>query len=113
VVKIKKEKLPEHYTKQDIIDLLTVNTRAIERAIVVLYTYQTQDEKTAGETREYNNVGFNRLDSGILSSFAEQINRGRRLTPKQLEIAKKKIFKYAGQLTNISNEKWRKENGIA
>lgn len=110
---MKKEKLPEYYTKQDMVDLLTVSNKAVERAIVVLYTYQTADEKAVGETNEYNNVGFNGFDGGILSSFAEQINRGRKLSEKQMTIAKKKIFKYAQQLANISNEKWRKENGIA
>ena len=81
-----------------------------ERAIVALWRYQTAHEQIAGETNVKNGVGFNGNDAYILTSFAEQINRkerqgvpaGRRLSPKQLVIAYKKLPKYAKQLFKIA-----------
>lgn len=108
-----KKKIVIKYTKEDMKMLLESRNDAVTRAIVVLYTYQTKAEQQTGETIQYNRVGFNGTDGGILSSFAEQLNKGRKLSEKQMTIAKKKILKYAGQLAKISNEKWRKENGIA
>ena len=49
--------------------------------------------KKYGHTEECNGVGFNRLDSNILSSFAEQILEGRNLSPKQLLIARIRLEK--------------------
>jgi hypothetical protein len=82
-----------------------------ERAITALWRYQTAHEQIAGETNVKNGVGFNGNDAHILTSFAEQINRkesqgvpaGRRLSPKQLVIAYKKLPKYAKQLFRIAN----------
>lgn len=82
--------------------MLSSDPNWAERAIVVLYQYQTTDEKESGETHELNNVGFSGADSYILSSFAEQINNGWHLSEKQLKIAFKKMPKYSKQLYNIS-----------
>lgn len=68
------------------------------RAIVKLYECQTMDEQSSGLTKENNGVGFNGLDAVILSSFAQQLLKGRSLTVKQLAIAHKKLPKYSGQV---------------
>jgi len=68
------------------------------RAIVKLYECQTMDEQCSGLTKENNGVGFNGLDAVILSSFAEQLLKGRSLTAKQLAIAHRKLPKYSGQV---------------
>jgi len=109
---MRKTKLPEKYSKEDMKKLLETRDDAVVRAIVVLYTYQTTEEQKCKQTMLYNNVGFNGADSKILSSFAEQINKGYKLSPKQMNLAKRKIMKYAGQLAKIANEKWRKEEGL-
>jgi hypothetical protein len=56
------------------------------------------DEQITGQTANTNGVGFNGLDSVILSSFAEQLLKGRSLTVKQLAIAYKKLPKYSRQV---------------
>jgi hypothetical protein len=68
------------------------------RAITLLYGFQTATEQEAQATAERNGAGFNGTDAFILSSFAEQIAKGRTLSPKQLAIAYKKLPKYAGQV---------------
>lgn len=68
------------------------------KAITLLYGFQTSSEQEAQATAERNGAGFNGTDAFILSSFAEQIAKGRTLSPKQLAIAFKKLPKYAGQV---------------
>ncbi|MDF2534216.1 MAG: hypothetical protein K0R18_373 [Bacillales bacterium] len=91
------------WDKDEIKSLLANNVNAVQRAIVSIWKFQTEDEKRIGDTRHHNGVGFNGADAGIMTSFAEQINRGKTLTPKQYTIAAKKIQKYAGQLCKIAN----------
>jgi hypothetical protein len=90
------------YVKQK----LGTDTAWVIRAIVKLYELQTLDEKSSGQTSNLNGVGFNSTDSFILSSFAEQINKGRTLSVKQLNLAFKKLPKYNKQIINcIPTEK--------
>lgn len=86
------------WTQEDIKELLKHNDKALIKAILVIYSYQTETEKAWGETKFDNGMGFNGLDANILSSFAEQYNKRHFLTDKQLFIARKKMPKYAGQL---------------
>ncbi len=73
------------------------------RGLVRIYEYQTAEEQATGDTREFNGVGFTGTDGVILSSFADQVNRGRTLSEKQLGILCRKMPKYARQLMNIAD----------
>ena len=77
---------------------LATNPAWATRAIVKLWQRQTADEQATQSTGQDNGVGFNGTDAFILSSFAEQINKGRTLSPKQLAIAFKKLPKYSKQI---------------
>lgn len=88
------------YTLEDVKELLKRNNKAVERAILLLYSFQTLEEQKYGHTGEWNNKGFNRVDANILSSFAEQLSTGRSLSSKQLVIARLKIMKYSKQIFN-------------
>ena len=77
---------------------LATNPAWATRAIVKLWERQTADEQAAQTTGHDNGVGFNGTDAFILSSFAEQINKGRTLSPKQLAIAFRKLPKYSKQI---------------
>jgi hypothetical protein len=85
---------------------LSTNPAWATRAIVKLWQRQTADEQASQSTGHDNGVGFNGTDAFILSSFAEQINKGRTLSPKQLAIAFRKLPKYSKQIiSEISDEK--------
>lgn len=86
-------KVTEHIRMQ-----LSTNPAWAQRAIVKLWQRQTSDEQMAQQTGHDNGVGFNGTDAFILSSFAEQINKGRTLSVKQLAIAFKKLPKYTKQI---------------
>ena len=93
------------WNKESLKDLLDKNDLAGERAILRIYSFQTDEEKYTGATKTVNGKGFNKLDVEILSSFAMQLKNGRHLTEKQLYTARPKIKKYAGQLLKFIEEK--------
>lgn len=93
------------WTPETIREKLAADDRWVERATVAIYERQTASEQAVQETNEHNGRGYNGTDATLMSSFAEQIKRGRSLSPKQMVYARKKIMKYAGQLARIANGK--------
>lgn len=91
------------WSVEEIRNRLATNDKWLERGLVAIYRFQTESEKNLGATVEDNGVGFNGVDSVILTSFAQQLSHRGFLTPKQREIARKKMLKYARQLTKIAN----------
>jgi len=91
------------WTKEEIKDLLKTRSDAVVRGMLRIYDLQTESEQVFGDTHEHNGVGFNGIDGGIMSSFSEFYKKTGFLTLKQMKIARKKMLKYAGQLTKISN----------
>jgi hypothetical protein len=73
------------------------------RALVVVYSGQTQAERINEETSEHNGIGFTAFDAGILSSLSLQYTETGRLSNKQLELLFDKMPKYAGQLLALSD----------
>lgn len=92
------------YTIEIVKEKLSTNRLWIERAIVALYNRQTEDEKEGRFTAEDNGVGFNAFDSPFLSNLAEWLIAGKNnghLTNNQLDVAKKKMPKYAKQILSL------------
>lgn len=73
------------------------------RGLLAIYKFQTEVEKSMQDTVESNGVGFNGVDSKILSSIAEFYLKNNVITNKQLNVVKKLMPKYANQLTRIAN----------
>ena len=80
---------------------LATNQAWAIKALVKVYTLQTLDEQATGQTSNLNGVGFNGIDSQILSSFAEQVNKGRNLSAKQMAIVFKKMPRYHKQVASF------------
>lgn len=93
------------WTKEEIVALLDAKDAAVLRGLVVIYSLQTAEEKFAKETVESNGVGFSGYDAQFLSSLAQQVMDKGLLSQKQLASARKRIRKYAGQLTLVANGK--------
>lgn len=99
----------------------------MEDALLALYSQQTPAEQAGTDTHESNGRGFNKYDAPFMSSLAEQVlgigwytdrygaarerRSGRALTPKQLDVARKKLTRYAEQIARIYNSgnDYRKE----
>lgn len=90
------------YSVEEIRELVGCDRAWACRAIVALYKCQTPDEQASMETKHHNSAGFNGVDAEILSSFAEQLLRPRRLSDKQMQVAYRKLPKYAAQLHRIA-----------
>ena len=89
------------WTVEKIKELIDKNDKMVAKSIIKIYELQTEDEKGLMSTKESNGVGFNSIDSFILTSFAEFYMERGYLSPKQIQIGRKKIKKYAGQLLGI------------
>lgn len=82
--------------------LLTMNDKAVERAIVAIYQRQTADEQSAGDTKHSNGIGFNGADARLGSYYARWVLSGRNLTGHHLVKARTMSHKYVRQLTEIA-----------
>lgn len=94
---------PTKWTKEAIKARLEKDDKWLVRGLLAIYGRQTAEEQVCGQTVEDNGIGFNGVDAEILTSFAIQFQQRGFLTAKQLEIARKKMLKYAGQLAKIAN----------
>lgn len=104
-------------TREELFNAINTNAQVACSALLGLYARQTADEQEAQATGHTNGMGFNGTDAAILSSFAEQVigNRAKKaageggypsdLSPRQLELLRKKLVKYGRQLEEIAEEK--------
>ena len=88
-------------TKDFIKNQLATNPTWAVKALIKIYERQTIDEQNSQSTKENNGIGFNGLDANILSSFAEQVNKGRNLSVKQMTIVYKKMPRYWKQVASL------------
>ena len=92
------------WTKEQIVELLETNDKAVTRAVIAIYQRQTAAEQDTRSTRMANNVGFNSSDAAYLSYCAQYaMKRKTLLSGKHLEKSRGKIKKYWKQLLEIAN----------
>jgi hypothetical protein len=68
------------------------------RALTLVYRNETAAEQASQQTIEHNGIGFSGPDAEILSSFAQQYQRRGLLSPKQMNVLRRKMPSYAGQV---------------
>lgn len=91
------------WTEEEIRAKIQESDTMVCRSLLKLYSYQTYEEKEYGAATDRNGMGFNGIDAPILTSFSEFLNKTGFLTEKQIVICRKKLMKYAKQLTKIAN----------
>lgn len=94
------------YTKKEIVAIMkkqiaNSDNKAIH-ALMTIYSMQDDNEKGAGRTINLNGIGFSGTDSKLLTSLAKQFDRDGCLSVKQLQLLKRIMPRYAGQLMRIS-----------
>ena len=99
-------------TKQDIVELLKKDDRAVARALVVLNERQTADEQASENTKYHNGRGFRPCHARMGTSMAKFFTARGYLTPKQIAYFRKtdrtgkmRIEIYAGQLLEAAEAK--------
>lgn len=98
------------FTKDMILDALDRSPKFVERSLLALYERQTADEQDGALTAHQNGAGFSGPDAFILTEFSKwclrsQRPEGERLTPKQLELTRKKLTRYTRQLIEVAEER--------
>jgi len=91
------------WDKESIQNLLDNSNKAVERALLVIYSRQTFAEQSCERTEERNTVGFSAFDAEFLTSCAKGLMRYGKLTETQIPLVHKKIRKYWRQLAEIAN----------
>lgn len=82
---------------------LSSDGRYAERALLLLYGYQTSTEKQVNESNCKNHVGFTQWDAQILSRLAKFFLRTGFLTAGQQRIIFNRIPKYWRQILGACN----------
>lgn len=98
------------WDKESLRDLLDKNDKAVYRAILLIYSFQTDEEKYQGTTKTVNGKGFSKFDVEVLSSYAMQLRRGQELSLKQMYVARPKIKKYVGQILQYMKNREEQNN---
>lgn len=93
------------WTEDEIKNLIQTNDRVLYNALKKLYALQTADEQNSKETRNLNGVGFNSYDAPFLSDVTQFLLKAGFLTEPQKRVVRRKLIKYAKQLTKIANGK--------
>lgn len=76
---------------------------AMVKALLYLFDRQTDDEQHSESTNQHNRMGFTGTDAQLLSSFAKQVIQKAWLSPRQMQVLRGKIQKYAGQIAKVAN----------
>lgn len=93
------------WDKSSIQRLLAENDKAVARAVVAIYSAQTDEEKNSQATLKENGVGFNQADARRGAYYAGYIKTAGKLTGRHLGIARTMMMKYWRQLAEIANAK--------
>ncbi|UCG54228.1 MAG: hypothetical protein JSV32_06455 [Dehalococcoidia bacterium] len=98
-------KITKKLVKEYLRDKLSTNDAWALRCLEVIYDHQTPGEQVAETTNCDNGIGFTGADAEILTSFAKQYAKYKKLSPKQMEILKKKTKKYWKQVLELTDQK--------
>ena len=93
------------WTRKEIDHLLKNNSRAVQRAMIVLYNRQTADEQSTETTRHHNGIGFSHWAARSGTYYANWVLKGRRLSGRHLEKARKIALHHSRQLVEEANNK--------
>jgi hypothetical protein len=83
---------------------LTTSPAWALRALQVVYSNQTADERMFGITSENNNIGFTGTDGEFMSSLAKQYKQRGSLSPKQMKFVMTKMKKYHKQILVVMDD---------
>ncbi len=73
--------------------------------LMKLYEKQEADEQAVQQSTHLNGMGFNKVDSLVLSPIAEKVHAGKKLTQTEFAILQKVLPKYAKQLSLLLTQK--------
>ena len=101
------------WTEHNVRELISTNEKALIKALLAIWNYQTNSEQAIGDAIEDNGVGFNKPDSFTAKKYIRIINRGEKLRAYELDKLRRVMYKYVKQLVKIANlnEMLKVDNG--
>ena len=81
----------------------------LKRAVCAIYERQTADERANNDAKHDNGVGFNHADAKKLSKVARWFVNGCTVRRAEMDDARKRMMKYAGQLLEIARRNAREK----
>lgn len=102
---VEETKMKTKLTKESIQDLLAKSDKAVERAMIVIYDRQTQDEKATSDTRHTNQRGFSGAHASKGSYYARWVLSGKHLSGSHLAKARAMSMHYWRQLIEAAELK--------
>lgn len=92
--------------------LLQNSNAAVESATTKLYMRQEEDEKTTGQSKHINGVGFNKVDAYRMTELARKLLGGKHLSCGEMEFARASLKKYWKQLALMSKQNIKKQRQL-
>lgn len=92
------DKMTRHEWKQYITATILADIEAMKRALLIVYNNQTLSEQHAGTSLESNGTGFDRNDVRELSEIAKKVERGHKLSAREVDYVQWKLPKYWRQI---------------
>jgi hypothetical protein len=93
------------YKREQIEQILFASDTNLIKGLLRIYSHQTMDEQKSATVNRTNGKGFRSCEAQFLTSLAKQAERKGTLSSKQIDILRKKMPVYVGQLTNFANGK--------
>lgn len=93
------------YKREQIEQILFASDANLVKGLLRIYAHQTSDEQRTATVNRNNGKGFRSCEAKFLTSLAQQAEGKGTLSPKQMDILRKKMPVYVGQLTNYANGK--------
>lgn len=84
---------------------ITHDDEKLQRALLLVYSFQTKDELTKNKSIYCNNVGFSKRDAQFLSGCSKYAQSHGELPSYRIPIIRNKMKKYAGQILASSIER--------
>lgn len=104
--RLQKEITSDTWTRSKVVDLITTNKTAFERAVMSIYTNnQTLYEKNTKTVQGNNNTGFRTNDYYSLKGVIWAIEQGYHVKKSTFEKKKQMITKYWKQLLQVIESK--------
>lgn len=92
-------------TAEEIREEIRNSTEAALNTVVTIYNLQTRKEKETKKSLRYNNQGFKGPEAKFFTKIAEAVLNGQELTNAEIELAQRKIEKYARQAARVQLSK--------
>lgn len=91
---------------------LEMNDENVERALLALYSLQTDTEQIGEYTAESNNVGFNMIDANPLTKLVKKLLGGEKLSRNEISNARRRLMKYSGQLASFGEDLFNSDKDV-